>query len=124
MRFNSEYTASLIQAVARCLFLAASCWTNSARLGSTGNSKGVVHLVNIRYDKLLFSLRHEPKYGNKKPVRITSMSFRTDGSALQYEIAPLAVGRSDGTITVWDLSPPNEDDDEDDFGACALSAGN
>ncbi len=83
---------------------------------ATGNSKGVVHLVNIRYDKLLFSLKHEPKYGNKKPVRITSLSFRTDGSALQYEIAPLAVGRSDGTITVWDLSPPNEDD-EDDFGA-------
>jgi len=79
---------------------------------ATGNSKGVVHLINIRYDKLLFSLKHEAKYGSKKPVRITSMSFRTDGSALQYEIAPLAVGRSDGTITVWDLSPPNEDEDD------------
>ena len=80
---------------------------------ATGNSKGVVHLVNIRYDKLLFSLKHEPKSG-KKAVRITSMSFRTDGSALKYGIAPLAVGRSDGTITVWDLSPPDEDDDDDD----------
>jgi U3 small nucleolar RNA-associated protein 21 len=80
---------------------------------ATGNSKGVVHLINIRYDKLLFSLKHEPKQGSRKPVRITSMSFRTDSSALQYEIAPLAVGRSDGNITVWDLSPPNEDEDDD-----------
>lgn len=81
---------------------------------ATGNSKGVVHLINIRYDKLLFSLKHEPKNGGRKSVRITSMSFRTDGSALQHEIAPLAVGRSDGTITVWDLSPPDDDDDDDD----------
>jgi len=84
---------------------------------ATGNSKGVVHLINIRYDKLLFSLKHEPKNDSRKPVRITSMSFRTDGSALQYEIAPLAVGRSDGTITVWNLSPPNEDDDDDGYRA-------
>mmetsp|Transcript_45879 Transcript_45879/g.53050 ORF Transcript_45879/g.53050 Transcript_45879/m.53050 type:complete len:1365 (+) Transcript_45879:49-4143(+) len=79
---------------------------------ATGNSKGVVHLINIRHDKLLFSLKHEPKSG-KKVVRITSMSFRTDGSALKYGIAPLAVGRSDGTITVWDLSPQKDDDDDD-----------
>eukprot|EP00535_Pseudo-nitzschia_heimii_P001212 CAMPEP_0197176668 /NCGR_PEP_ID=MMETSP1423-20130617/2513_1 /TAXON_ID=476441 /ORGANISM="Pseudo-nitzschia heimii, Strain UNC1101" /LENGTH=1093 /DNA_ID=CAMNT_0042626067 /DNA_START=249 /DNA_END=3530 /DNA_ORIENTATION=- len=79
---------------------------------ATGNSKGVVHLINLRYDKLLFSLTHEAKDESRKPVRITSMSFRSDGSALQYEIAPLAVGRSDGTITVWDLSPPNDDDDD------------
>ena len=85
---------------------------------ASGNSKGVVHLINIRYDKLLFSLKHETKHDSKKPARITSMSFRTDGSALQYEIAPLAVGRSDGTITVWDLSPPTDDDDDnDDYGA-------
>jgi U3 small nucleolar RNA-associated protein 21 len=86
---------------------------------ATGNSKGVVHLINIRYDKLLFSLKHEPRNDSTKPVRITSMSFRTDGSALQYEIAPLAVGRSDGTITIWDLSPPNEEDDDDDFGGAS-----
>ena len=84
---------------------------------ATGNSKGAVHLINIRYDKLLFSLKHEPKNDTKKPVKITSMSFRTDGSALQYEIAPLAVGRSDGTITVWDLSPPSDDDEDDAYGA-------
>jgi len=82
---------------------------------ATGNSKGVVHLINLRCDKLLFSLRHEPKPPNsKKSVRITSMSFRTDGAALKYGIAPLAVGRSDGTITVWDLSPPSDDNDDED----------
>ena len=80
---------------------------------ATGNSKGVVHLINIRHDKLLFSLRHEPK-GDTNAVRITSMSFRTDGSALKCGIAPLAVGRSDGTITVWDLSPQTDNDDDDD----------
>eukprot|EP00539_Tryblionella_compressa_P018888 CAMPEP_0178882412 /NCGR_PEP_ID=MMETSP0747-20121128/13506_1 /TAXON_ID=913974 /ORGANISM="Nitzschia punctata, Strain CCMP561" /LENGTH=1386 /DNA_ID=CAMNT_0020550417 /DNA_START=22 /DNA_END=4182 /DNA_ORIENTATION=+ len=79
---------------------------------AVGNSKGSVHLVNTRYDKLLFSLRHQSKSGTKKPVRITSMSFRTDGSALKYGIAPLAVGRSDGTITIWDLSPPSDEDDD------------
>jgi U3 small nucleolar RNA-associated protein 21 len=82
---------------------------------AVGNSKGAVHLVNTRYDKLLFSLGHQSKQGNKSP-RITSMSFCNDGSALKYGIAPLAVGRSDGTITVWDLSPPDKDDDDDDAG--------
>ncbi|KAL3912292.1 MAG: hypothetical protein SGILL_006941, partial [Bacillariaceae sp.] len=82
---------------------------------AVGNSKGTVHLVNTRYDKLLFSLGHQSKQG-KRPPRITSMSFRNDGSALKYGIAPLAVGRSDGTITVWDLSPPDEDDDDGVFG--------
>lgn len=86
---------------------------------AVGNSKGTVHLINVRYDRVLFSLRHKPKSGssNIKHVRITSMSFRTDGSALKYGIAPLAVGRSDGTITVWDLSPPkNENVSSDDEG--------
>lgn len=81
---------------------------------ATGNSKGVVHLINVRYDKLLFSLKHESKNGSKKPVRITSMSFRTDGAALKYGIAPLAVGRSDGSITVWDLSRHGDDGDDDE----------
>ncbi|KAG7350263.1 WD40 repeat-containing protein [Nitzschia inconspicua] len=76
---------------------------------AVGNSKGVVHLVNIRCDRLLFSLRHQSKNSQKAPT-ITSMSFRNDGSALKYGIAPLAIGRLDGTITIWDLSPPNQDD--------------
>ena len=80
---------------------------------AVGNSKGAVHLINARLDRLLFSLRHQSKSDPKKGVRITSMSFRTDGSALKYGIAPLAVGRADGTITIWDLQP--RDDDDDDF---------
>lgn len=82
-----------------------------------GTSKGMVHLVNTRCDRLLFSLRHKGKNG--KPTRITSMSFRTDGSALQYGIAPMAVGRADGTITIWDLTP-SEDEEESPLGRTLL----
>eukprot|EP00934_Nitzschia_sp_Nitz4_P004825 Nitzschia sp. Nitz4//scaffold17_size182527//38361//42191//NITZ4_001836-RA/size182527-processed-gene-0.43-mRNA-1//-1//CDS//3329539286//4815//frame0 len=71
---------------------------------AVGTSQGMVHLVNTRMDVLLFSLSHISKESSK-PTRITSLSFRTDGSALQYGIAPLAVGRADGTISVWDLAP-------------------
>jgi U3 small nucleolar RNA-associated protein 21 len=78
---------------------------------AVGNSKGSVHLVNTRMDILLFSLSHSSKSG--APTRITSMSFRTDGAAMHYGIAPLAVGRSDGTISVWDLTPPEVDSDEE-----------
>jgi U3 small nucleolar RNA-associated protein 21 len=76
---------------------------------AVGTSAGMVHLVNTRYDKLLFSLRHKSRDGNQ--TQITSLSFRTDGSALQYGIAPMAVGRADGTISIWDLTPSNDDDD-------------
>lgn len=79
---------------------------------AVGTSRGMVHLVNTRMDLLLFSLRHKSKNG--KPTKITTMSFRTDGAALHYGIAPLAVGRSDGTITVWDLTPPEADEDDDE----------
>jgi U3 small nucleolar RNA-associated protein 21 len=84
---------------------------------AVGTSKGMVHLINIRCDQLLFSLRHKSKDG--KPARITSMSFRTDGSALQYGIAPMAVGRADGTITIWDLTPA-EDEEESPLGRTLL----
>ena len=60
----------------------------------------MVHLINLRHDKKLFTLQHKSA--------ITSLSFRTDGSAMRYGIAPLAVGRSDGTISIWDLTPPEE----------------
>lgn len=69
-----------------------------------GMSDGNVHLVNLRHDKKLFTLKH-------KGTSITSLSFRTDGSAMRYGIAPLAVGRSDGTVTIWDLTPPEEEQD-------------
>merc|ERR1711871_218164 len=78
---------------------------------AVGTSKGMVHLVNLKMDVLLFSLSHRSKNG--KPTSITSMSFRNDGSAFQYGIAPLAVGRADGTITVWDLTPPEGNGTDD-----------
>jgi len=74
---------------------------------AVGTSSGMVHLVNLKHDKKLFSLEHKSKKENK-PVPITSVSFRTDSSALQYATAPMAVGRQDGTITIWDLTPPED----------------
>jgi U3 small nucleolar RNA-associated protein 21 len=84
---------------------------------AVGTSQGMVHLVNIRHDRLLFSLRHKTRDGDS--VKINSISFRTDGSALQYGIAPMAVGRSDGTISIWDLTPP--EDEESPLGRVLLS---
>lgn len=73
---------------------------------AVGCHSGMVHLINLRHDKRLFGLSHD------SPV--SSLSFRTDASALRYDVAPLAVGRLDGTVSIWDLSPPAEDDDDDD----------
>ena len=69
---------------------------------AVGTEYGAVHLVNLRMDHLLFTIHQ------KSPVR--SVSFRTDSSALQYQIAPMAVGTEGGTITVWDLSPADEEE--------------
>lgn len=73
---------------------------------AVGMSNGMVHLINLRHDKTLFSLQHRSK--SNKPVQITSLSFRTDGSAMRYGIAPLAVGRDDGTVSIWDLTPQED----------------
>ncbi|GKY99253.1 hypothetical protein MPSEU_000880600 [Mayamaea pseudoterrestris] len=70
---------------------------------AVGTSSGKVHLINVLHDKLLFTLDHKSIY--KVPVSITSISFRTDSSAFQYGIAPMAVGRNDDIITIWDLTP-------------------
>lgn len=73
---------------------------------AVGTSSGNVHLINLRHDQKLFTLRHKTHDGNN--VGISSISFRTDHSALQYDIAPMAVGRVDGHITIWDLTAPTE----------------
>ena len=93
-----------------------------------GTNHGMVYLVNLKHDELLFQLQHvgnsknslqRHMTNNSKPdaVTITSISFRTDGSALRYGMSPMAVGRSDGTITIWDLTPP---DDPIHFGRTVL----
>lgn len=82
---------------------------------AVGTNRGMVHLINLKHDRRLFSLAHK-RYGNAPEsssinshhVTITSLSFRTDASALHYGVAPMAVGRSDGTITVWDLTAPED----------------
>jgi U3 small nucleolar RNA-associated protein 21 len=56
---------------------------------AVGTDQGNVHLVNLRHDKKLFSLRHQSR--DSKVVTIQSISFRTDGSAMYYGIAPMAV---------------------------------
>jgi U3 small nucleolar RNA-associated protein 21 len=70
---------------------------------AVGTSRGTVQLVNLILDKLLFCVNHKSASGTLPTI--TSVSFRTDAAALQYQIAPMAVGRSDGTVTVWDLTP-------------------
>jgi U3 small nucleolar RNA-associated protein 21 len=78
---------------------------------AVGTNRGNVSLINLKHDKVLFTLKHKNRdHGPQNDdVVITSISFRTDGSAVSYGIAPMAVGRSDGNITIWDLSPPEDD---------------
>jgi U3 small nucleolar RNA-associated protein 21 len=71
-----------------------------------GTSHGFVYLINLKIDQILFHVRHKDK--QKVNVAVTSISFRSDAAALQYGISPMAVGRSDGTITIWDLTPPED----------------
>jgi U3 small nucleolar RNA-associated protein 21 len=83
-----------------------------------GTASGMVHLVNIRMDVKLFSLTHTDSRSSKRNQRnqaITSLSFRTDAMALEHEIAPLAVGQMNGTISIWDLTPRSNDDSDDEF---------
>jgi U3 small nucleolar RNA-associated protein 21 len=76
---------------------------------AVGTSAGFVHLINLRSDQLLFTLAHKGRDKEAQTVVITSLSFRTDGTAMRFGIAPLAVGRSDGSISIWDLTPPEND---------------
>lgn len=75
-----------------------------------GTSAGNVHLINLKYDKLLFSL-----YYSGSPVK--ALSFRTDSSCQRLGIAPLAIGFENGLVSVWDLTnnkvdkDTNKDDD-------------
>jgi U3 small nucleolar RNA-associated protein 21 len=71
-----------------------------------GTSHGFVYLLNLKLDQILFHVRHKDK--QKTNVAVTSISFRTDAAALQFGVSPMAVGRSDGTISIWDLTPPED----------------
>ena len=81
---------------------------------AVGTSTGSVHLINTLHDVELFSLNHKGKQTSKKssPVNaVSSISFRTDGNATRQGVAPLAVGCDDGSVSVWDLTPVEDDND-------------
>jgi U3 small nucleolar RNA-associated protein 21 len=88
---------------------------------AVGTSDGSVHLVNLLHDVELFSLRHgRPRrcHRGKKASSsmavdganaVSSISFRTDGNATRMGVAPLAVGCDDGSVSVWDLTPVEDE---------------
>ena len=83
---------------------------------AVGTSDGAVHLINTLHDVKLFSLQHKPKqhHNKKTPVgmnAVVSLSFRTDGNATRQGVAPLAVGCDDGSLSVWDLTPVEDEND-------------
>uniref|UniRef100_A0A7S1YSC3 Small-subunit processome Utp21 domain-containing protein n=1 Tax=Ditylum brightwellii TaxID=49249 RepID=A0A7S1YSC3_9STRA len=78
---------------------------------AVGTSLGKVHLLNLKHDVLLFTLMHHPTLCKEIPLQVTSMSFRTDATAMKYNIAPLAVGTDDGSISIWDLTNRSDNDD-------------
>jgi U3 small nucleolar RNA-associated protein 21 len=77
---------------------------------AVGTSDGSVHLINTLHDVKLFTLHHKSKNLKLSGVNaISSLSFRTDGNATRQGVAPLAVGRDDGSISVWDLTPVEDE---------------
>jgi len=81
---------------------------------AVGTSTGSAHLINTLHDVELFSLHHKAKQTSKKSRpdnAVSSISFRTDGNATRQGVAPLAVGCDDGSVSVWDLTPVEDDND-------------
>jgi len=78
---------------------------------AVGTSDGSVHLINTLHDVKLFSLHHKSKNA-KVTNAVSSISFRTDGNATRQGVAPVAVGCDDGSISVWDLTPVDEDNQD------------
>lgn len=63
---------------------------------AVGRTDGRIQLVNLKYDRLLFTVRQEK-------VPVTSLAFRTDAAAGAQECPMLVSGGQDGQICVWDL---------------------
>ncbi|KAL7532032.1 hypothetical protein ACHAXR_006047, partial [Thalassiosira sp. AJA248-18] len=85
---------------------------------AVGTSDGSVHLINTLHDVKLFTLQHKSKESHKMKMvssnsnAVSSISFRTDGNATRQGVAPLAVGTDDGTVSVWDLTPIQDENDK------------
>jgi U3 small nucleolar RNA-associated protein 21 len=73
---------------------------------AVGTDGGKVHLINLRADVKLFTLDHNGS-------EISALSFRTDALALEHNVAPMAVGQKNGSISIWDLTPRSNDDVDD-----------
>lgn len=77
---------------------------------AVGTSNGCVHLINTLHDVKLFTLRHKSKHPKLTNMNsVSSISFRTDGNATRQGVAPLAVGCDDGSVSVWDLTPVEDE---------------
>jgi U3 small nucleolar RNA-associated protein 21 len=93
---------------------------------AVGTSDGSVHLVNLLHDVELFSLRHGRPARHRRGKKasssssstttvdddanaVSSISFRTDGNATRMGVAPVAVGCDDGSVSVWDLTPVEDE---------------
>lgn len=63
---------------------------------AVGRTDGRIQLVNLKYDRLLFTVRQEK-------VPVTSLAFRTDAAAGAQECPMLVSGGQDGQICAWDL---------------------
>ena len=66
---------------------------------AVGMTSGLVHLINLKKDKKLFTLTNAGK--NKSPFSVTSISFQT---TMMGDASPMAVGLSNGSVSVWDLN--------------------
>ena len=92
---------------------------------AVGTSDGSVHLVNLQHDVDRFSLRHGRPARHRRGKKassssssttidddanaVSSISFRTDGNATRMGVAPVAVGCDDGSVSVWDLTPVEDE---------------
>jgi U3 small nucleolar RNA-associated protein 21 len=82
---------------------------------AVGTEGGKVHLINLRADVKLFTLDHNGS-------EISALSFRTDALALEHNIAPMAVGQKNGSISIWDLTP-RANDEIDDYKKVSIQNG-
>ncbi|KAL9191150.1 hypothetical protein ACHAXT_000856 [Thalassiosira profunda] len=110
---GSEKTQSAGESEEQCPTITTLAQSPAVDTVAVGTSDGAVHLVNTLHDVRLFTLHHKSNLKRKKGVHaqnaVTSLSFRTDGNATRQGVAPLAVGTDDGTISVWDLTPVEDE---------------
>ena len=70
-----------------------------------GTFSGTVTLFNVKYSVPLFTLTHNlnDKSQDGATTAVKDITFRTDPLLGSVKSSPMAVGRNDGLVTVWDL---------------------